>query len=83
VHDVFFFNAKMQIQTFKPRFGTTKKLFIFNVNVYGHMDQTFFIDDELSKAFRNPKWSRFFLEPFTGCELSNNKVQWLDLISWL
>jgi hypothetical protein len=46
---------------------------------YGDMDQTLFIDDEPSKAFRNPKWSGLFLEPFRGCELSKNKVQWLDL----
>jgi hypothetical protein len=47
------------------------------------MDQTLFIDDEPSKAFQNPKWSRFFLEPLRGRELSKNKVQWLDLASWL
>jgi len=39
--------------------------------------------DELSKALRNLKWSGLFLEPFKGCELSKNKVQWLDFASWL
>jgi hypothetical protein len=38
------------------------------------MDQTLFIDDEPSKAFRNPKWNGLFSEPFRGCELSENKV---------
>jgi hypothetical protein len=33
-----------------------------------------FIDDELSKAFQNPKWSELFLEPFKGHELSKNNV---------
>jgi hypothetical protein len=41
------------------------------------------IYDEPNKAFQNPKWSKFFLEPFRGGELSKNKVQWLDLASWL
>ncbi len=50
---------------------------------YGDRDQTLLIDDELRKAFRNPKWSGLFFEPFKGCELSKNKVQWLDLASWL
>jgi hypothetical protein len=31
---------------------------------YVDKDQTLFIDDEPSKAFQNPKWSGFFLEPF-------------------
>jgi hypothetical protein len=31
---------------------------------YGDMDQTLLIDDEFSKALRNPKWSGLFLEPF-------------------
>jgi hypothetical protein len=31
---------------------------------YGDMDVTLFIDDELNKAFRNPKWSGLFLKPF-------------------
>jgi hypothetical protein len=43
--------------------------------LYGHMDQTLLIDDELSKAFQNPIWCGLFLEPFKGCELSKNKVQ--------
>jgi hypothetical protein len=42
-----------------------------------------FIDDEPSKALQNPKWSGLFLKPFRGRELSKNKVQWLDLASWL
>jgi hypothetical protein len=42
-----------------------------------------FIDDEPSKALQNPRWSKLFLEPFRGCELSKNKVQWLDLASQL
>jgi hypothetical protein len=42
-----------------------------------------FIDDEPSKALQNPKWNGLFLEPFKGCELSKNKVPWLDLASWL
>jgi hypothetical protein len=50
---------------------------------YGHMDQTILIDDEPSKALWNPKWCGLFLEPFKGHELSKNKVQWLDLASWL
>jgi hypothetical protein len=50
---------------------------------YGHMDQTLFIDEKLNKVFQNPKWNGLFLEPFKGCELSKNKVQWLDLASWL
>jgi hypothetical protein len=50
---------------------------------YGDKDQTLLIDDELSKAFQNAKWSRLFFEPFRACELSKNKVQWLDLASWL
>jgi hypothetical protein len=47
------------------------------------MDQRLFIDAEPSKALQNPKWSRLFLEPLRGHELSNNKVQWLDLASHL
>jgi hypothetical protein len=50
---------------------------------YEHMDQTFFINDEPSKALQNPKWSRLFFEQFKGHELSRNKVQWLNLASWL
>jgi hypothetical protein len=50
---------------------------------YGDKDQTLLIDDEPSKALQNPKWSGLFLEPFKGRELSKNKVQWLDLASWL
>jgi len=50
---------------------------------YGHMDQTFFIDDEPNKALQNAKWSGLFFEPFKGHELSRNKVQWLNLASWL
>jgi hypothetical protein len=46
---------------------------------YGDKNQTLFINDEPNKAFWNPKWSGLFLEPFKGCELSKNKVQWLDL----
>jgi len=42
--------------------------------LYGDMDRTLLIDDEPNKAFRNSKWSRLFLEPFKGCELSKNKV---------
>jgi hypothetical protein len=51
--------------------------------LYGNKDQTLLIDDELSKAFWNPKWSGLFLESFRGHELSKNKVQWLDLTSQL
>ncbi len=51
--------------------------------LYGDRDQTLFINDELSKALQNLKWSRLFLEPFKGCELLKNKVQWLDLASQL
>jgi hypothetical protein len=40
---------------------------------HGDKDQTLFIDDELSKAFQNPKWSGLFLEPFRGCELSKTR----------
>jgi hypothetical protein len=40
-----------------------------------------FIGDEFSKAFQNA--SRLSFEPFRGRELSKNKVQWLDLTSWL
>jgi hypothetical protein len=47
------------------------------------MDQTLLIDEDLSKAFQNPKWSGLFLEPFKGHELSKTKVQWLDLTSQL
>jgi hypothetical protein len=50
---------------------------------YGHKYQTLFIDDEPNKPLQNPKWSRLFLEPFKGRELSKNKVQWLDLASQL
>jgi hypothetical protein len=32
VHDVSLLNAKTWIQTFRPQYGTTKKLFILNVN---------------------------------------------------
>jgi hypothetical protein len=35
---------------------------------YEDRDLMLFIDDELSKAFQNPKWSELFLEPFKGCE---------------
>jgi len=42
--------------------------------LYGDKDQTLLIDDELSKAFRNPKWKGLFLEPFRGRELFKNKV---------
>jgi hypothetical protein len=39
----------------------------------------------MSLTLRNPKWSKLFLEPFRGCELSKNKVQWLDFafLLWL
>jgi hypothetical protein len=47
--------------------------------LYGDRDPTLFIDDELNKALQNLKWSGLFLEPFKGCELLKNKVQWLDL----
>jgi hypothetical protein len=50
---------------------------------YGAKDQTLFIDDEPNKALKNPRWNGLFLEPFKGHELSKNKVQWLDLASWL
>jgi hypothetical protein len=33
---------------------------------YGKEDQTLLIDDELSKALQNLKWSGFFLESFRG-----------------
>jgi hypothetical protein len=42
-----------------------------------------FIDDELGKALQNPKWNGLFFEPLRGRELSKNKVQSLDLASWL
>jgi hypothetical protein len=48
---------------------------------YGDRDQTLLIDDELNKALQNLKWNGIFFEPFKGCELSKNKVQWLDLTS--
>jgi hypothetical protein len=51
--------------------------------LYGNKDKTMFVEDELSKALRNPKSNELFLEPFKGRELSKNKVQWLDLASWL
>jgi hypothetical protein len=51
--------------------------------LYGHKDQTLLIDDEPSKALRNPKWSKLFLVPFRGRELSKNKVQWLNFASRL
>jgi hypothetical protein len=52
---------------------------------YGDRDQIVLIDDELCKALWNPKWSKLYLEPFKGHELSKNKVQWLNLASrlWL
>jgi hypothetical protein len=49
----------------------------------GKEDQTLQIDNEPSEAFRNMKWSGFFLESFRGQILSKNKVQWLDLASHL
>jgi hypothetical protein len=36
----------------------------------------------LARPF-NPKWNGLFLEPFRGHELSKNKMQWLNLASWL
>jgi hypothetical protein len=42
--------------------------------LYGGKGQTLFIDDELNKAFRNPKLKGLFLEPFRGHELFKNKV---------
>jgi hypothetical protein len=42
--------------------------------LYGDKDQTLLIDDEPNKAFRNPKWSKLFLKPFRGRELSKNKL---------
>jgi hypothetical protein len=51
--------------------------------LYGDRDQIMFIDDEPNNAFRKPKWSELFLKPFKRHELSKNKVQWLDLASWL
>ncbi len=50
---------------------------------YGDRDQTLRIDDEHTKALQNPKWSKLFLEPFEGRELSENKMQWLNLASRL
>jgi hypothetical protein len=50
---------------------------------YGDRDQTLVINHEPSKALWNPKWNWLFLEPFKGCELSKNKVEWLDLTSQL
>jgi hypothetical protein len=41
--------------------------------LYGDKDQTLFIDDELTKALQNPKWSGLFLEPFKGHELSKKR----------
>jgi hypothetical protein len=50
---------------------------------YGKDEQTWMIDNKLSKAHRNPKWIGLFLESFRGQMLSKNKVQWLDLPSCL
>jgi hypothetical protein len=41
--------------------------------LYGHKDQTLFIDDEPNKALQNPKWNGLFLEPFKGHELSKKR----------
>ncbi len=49
---------------------------------YGKEDQTLLIDDEPSKAFRNPKWIGLFLESLKR-QMSKNKVQWFDLPSYL
>jgi hypothetical protein len=51
--------------------------------LYGDRDQTLFIDDGPSMALWNLKWSGLFLEPFKGCDLFKNKVQWSNLASWL
>jgi hypothetical protein len=58
--------------------------FILHAKVY-HMGQGPNIAhyDEPSKAIQNPKWNGFFFESFKRCELSKNKVQWLDLASFL
>jgi hypothetical protein len=37
------------------------------------MDETLFIDDKPNKALQNPRWSKLFLMPFKGHELSKNK----------
>jgi len=51
---------------------------------YGKEDQTLMINDEPpNKALRSPKWIGLFLESFRGQMLSKNKVQWLDLPSYL
>jgi len=50
---------------------------------YGKEDQTLLIDDEPNKALWNPKWTGLFLESFKGQMLSKNKVQWLDVPSYL
>jgi hypothetical protein len=50
---------------------------------YEDKDQKLLIDDEPNKAIQNPKWNGFFHESFRRCELSKNKVQWLDLASYL
>ncbi len=46
---------------------------------YGMEDQTLLIDDKPNKVFQNG----FFLESFKGEILSRNKVQLLNLASWL
>jgi hypothetical protein len=50
---------------------------------YGDRDQTLFIDDGPGKALQNLKWSGLFLEPFKGCDLFKNKVEWSHLASQL
>ncbi len=48
---------------------------------HGYMDQTLLIDDEPNKAFRSPKWSRLFLEPFRGQNLSKKSAMVRPCIS--
>ncbi len=50
---------------------------------YGKEDQTLLIHNEPSKTLLNPKWNSLFLESFKGELLPNNKVQLLDLASYL
>ncbi len=50
---------------------------------YGIENQTLIIDDEPSKALQNSKCNVLFIESLRGYKLSKNKVQWLDLASYL
>jgi len=50
---------------------------------YGIEDQMLFIDNEPSKVLQNSKCSGLYVEFSKGHQLSKNKVQWLDLTSYL